>query len=213
MKFWTSLNRTQQNQIIILGCAAFIGAYALWFTGVHKNNADLENKINRKTDRVEARKTQISEIKSDTKSLAAIKKTDELLEEKEQTFRRLSQRFVPVGAQEQQQKLRRELSELAKGLGMRVIRLEGSMRRPGDETQAPDFNDSSEISKNYGRTLLVFHAWGSYFSTQSFLEELDSLSYFVSPVNFRIIATEPRLTAQQASQQQQTLRVELVLAI
>jgi hypothetical protein len=210
---WYRFNNTQQNQILILVSALMLGAYALWFSGLYKDNTKLEQMINRRLDRIETRAAPIAEPTNSAATEKQIQQLQKNLTDNNRNLQRLLQRFAPLDNPVQQQLLRRELSELASGLGMRVIKLEGALKRNKDLQIAPDFDAKSEIDRRFGRPLLIFEAWGSYFALQTLLDDLDSLSYTIAPVNIRITADEPTMSARQALEHQQVLRIELVLAI
>ena len=210
---WYRFNKTQQTQILILISALILGTYALWFNSLNKDNTKLEQMINRRLDRIEARAAPIAEPKNSAATEKQIQKLQKHLAENNRNLQRLLQRFAPLDNPEQQQLLRRELSELASGLGMRVIKLEGALRRSRDSEKAPSLDKNSEIDQNFGRPLLIFEAWGSYFALQTLLDDLNSLSFTISPVNIRLTADEPTMNARQALEHQQVLRIELVLAI
>lgn len=211
--FWQRLSAAQQNQVLVLVCAVLLGAYGIWYSGVYKEIANSENMIGRRENRMETRAADVPQPKNNSateKQLAGIKAQ---LERDQRSLQRLEQRFVPADSPEQQQTLRRELSTMANGLGMRVIKLEGALQRSDKVDEAPELNEAAEIDKRYGRPLLVFEVWGTYFALQTLLDELGTLSYTVAPVNLQVTADEPKMSARQALEVQQLLRIEMVLAI
>lgn len=211
--FWHRLSSTQQNQILVLICAFVLCGYGLWYSGVYKSISDHENMISRRENRMQVRAKDIEQPKSAAATEKQIADLQSQLEVDKRNIKRLLQRFVPINDPGQQQSLRRELSNLANGLGMRVIKLEGALHRSRDVNEAPELSGTADIDKRYGRPLLVFEAWGTYFSLQTLLDELDTLSYTVAPINIQIEADEPKMNARQALDVQQLLRIELVLAI
>ncbi len=210
---WLKLSKTQQNQLLILITAAMLAGYGLWYSNVYKDIADTENRISRRLDRIENRTETVIQSKSTVGIEKQIEEIGGKLEQDKQSLRRLLQRFTPIENSQEQQKLRRELSDLANSLGMRVIKLEGSLKRSDDINNAPEVDQESDVDRVYGRPLLIFEAWGSYFAVQTLLDELNTLSYTVAPIRFQVIADEPNMNARQALEVQQLLRVEMVLAI
>ncbi|GAA6168673.1 hypothetical protein [Sessilibacter corallicola] len=210
---WLKLSKTQQNQLLILITAVMLAGYGLWYSDVYKDIADTENRINRRLDRIENRAETVVQPKSTVGLEKQIEEISGKFEQDKQSLRRLLQRFTPIENSQEQQKLRRELSDLANSLGMRVIKLEGSLKRSDDINNAPEVDQESDVDRVYGRPLLIFEAWGSYFAVQTLLDELNTLSYTVAPIRFQVIADEPNMNARQALEVQQLLRVEMVLAI
>ncbi len=210
---WLKLSKTQQNQLLILITAVMLAGYGLWYSDVYKDIADTENRINRRLDRIENRAETVVQPKSTVGLEKQIEEISGKFEQDKLSLRRLLQRFTPIENSQEQQKLRRELSDLANSLGMRVIKLEGSLKRSDDINNAPEVDQESDVDRVYGRPLLIFEAWGSYFAVQTLLDELNTLSYTVAPIRFQVIADEPNMNARQALEVQQLLRVEMVLAI
>lgn len=212
-RFWHKFSRSQQNQLLILFCALMLAGYALWYVKVYKEINFNERMISRREDRMAKHAAPVPEPKGKVVTDRQLKEAETKKAEEERNLRRLLQRFVALDDVQARQVLQRELSELSSGLGMRVIKLEGALRRSVRENEVPDFEKVPDADVRYGRPLIIFEAWGSYFALQTMLDELDSLSYLVSPVNIRITADEPRMTARQAVETQQLLRIEMVLAI
>lgn len=210
---WNKLTRAQQNQTLILVMAVVLGGYGFWYSGVHKELANTENLISRKQNRLEKRASVQPAPKVAKASEKEITTLRETLVQEEADFRRLMQRFVPLDSQQQQQRLRRELTNLATGLGLKITRLEDVGRRSGNDQNAPDFGNYTEVDPRYGRPLLSLQAWGPYFGVQTFLDELASLSYVVAPVNFRLMAQEDENQAPNSRPEAPVLKVEMVLAI
>ena len=211
--FWSRLGKTQKTQIIALFCAAIIGGYMLWFNSINTTNMDLENKISRRENRLEARSVATPKTKNSASTEKQIRQLQKKLDGDNRNLNRLLQRFAPIDDQEQRQILRRELSDLASGLGMRVIRLEGAQGRARNTDSVPTFDETSDIDKHTGRPLINFEAWGGYFALQTLLDDLDTLSYTMAPVKIELTADEPKMSAQQGVEQQQILHINLVFAI
>jgi hypothetical protein len=210
---WKRLGRSQQNQLLLLFCACLLGGYGVWFSGLHKTITDTENRISRLQNRIETRAADLPQPQSSATTERQIADLQAQLELDQRTLERLLQRFVPLDNAQQQQTLRRELSTLASGLGMRVIKLESALRRSNKVAEAPDPGAHAHIDRHYGRPLLLLEVWGTYFALQTLLDELDTLSYTVAPVNLQVSADEPKMTARQAMEVPQLLRIEMVLAI
>jgi len=213
--FWQRLSSIQQTQILVLFSALILAGYLLWFKTIYQDNVKLEQQISRRENRLASRANPLSAVQNSSTAEKDIKALEKALALEKRSLQRIRQRFVPLDNPEQQQRLRRELSELASGLGMRIIKLEGAMRRSKNDTlqNAPDFNEQSEIDPRYGRPLVIFEAWGNYFALQTLLDDLNSLSFIIAPVNLRITADERPMNPQQALQVQQILHIQLVLAI
>jgi len=210
---WIKLTRAQQNQTLILVTAVMLGGYGFWYSGVHKELAKTENLVSRKQNRLEQRASVQPAPKAARASEKDITALRDALEQEEADFRRLMQRFVPLDSQQQQQRLRRELTNLATGMGLKINKLEDVARRAGNAQTAPDFGNYTEVDPRYGRPLLALQAWGSYFGVQSFLDELASLSYVAAPVNFRLLAQEDEDQTPNSRPEAPVLKVEMVLAI
>ncbi|OUS30921.1 hypothetical protein A9Q99_05285 [Gammaproteobacteria bacterium 45_16_T64] len=211
--FWTRLGNTQQTQILVLASAALLGLYMLWFNGIYKDNVALDQKISRRINRLESRAVTPPPTKNTAGSEKKIGKLQKSVDDDNRNFQRLLQRFAPLDSPEHRQTLRRELAELASGLGMRVIRLEGALGRSKDSSSVPTFDEGSDIDKHTGRPLINFEAWGGYFALQTLLDDLSTLSYTVAPIRVELIADEPKMSARQGVEQQQILRINLVFAI
>ena len=211
--FWARLGTTQQTQILVLGCAAIIGGYVFWFNSINTENINLEQKISRRANRLAARTVTVPQARSTIGTENQIKELQKKLDIDSRNLKRLLQRFAPIDDQEQRQILRRELSDLASGLGMRVIRLEGAQARTTQSNAVPDFNSTSDIDQYTGRPLIKFEAWGGDFALQTLLDDLDTLSYTMAPIRIQLTADEPKMSAQQGLEQQQILHINLVFAI
>ena len=208
---WAKLSFGQQNQVLILACALLLGLYGLWYSGIYKEITRQHNMISRLHNRMETRAADIPQPKPGAATERRIDELKARIGSDQASLARLQQRFVPDDQAELQQKLRHELSTLASGLNMRVVRLENARRRQSDK--APTLDEVNQHNNPYGRPLLLFEAWGSYFALQSLLDELGTLSYTVAPVTLQVRAEETAANAQQALSTPQNLRIELVLAI
>lgn len=210
MKGLKQLSKKEKTQIIILVLALAIGGYGVWYAGVYDKVSHTENMINRAKNRIKVKKERTLPVPEKATSENELQKARELLKEAKLAYKRVSQRFVSLNSKKEQQRLRHEISELATSLQMHVIILEDAQRAHIGKDEAPRFE---QVNRDYGRPLLELHAITHYFAVQTFLDELNSLSYFVAPVHFKLEAEESRLKPEQAAQQQQLLRLEVILTM
>lgn len=206
-----SISSKQQIQLIILVMALLVTGYSFWYAGVFKATAYNQNMINRAQNRLSVKAKKTPAVPKTTVSAKQLIAKQEQLTQAQLTLTRLQQRFVPLQSKDEQQRLRHEISELAASLQMRVIVMEDAQRGGGrDGRVAPKFE---EVSSYYGRPLIVLQALTQYHAAEAFIQELGTLSYFVAPVHMRLLAEEMSTNVREAVQQQQPLRLELILSI
>lgn len=210
MKGFDKLNRAQKIQVGILSFTLLFTGYIYWYAGVYGEINSNSNMISRAENRIKLRKSEALPAPKKSASEHELEKARKQLEEAEMALSRFSQRFVGDDESNLQQQLRHEISELATGLKMHVITFEDAAKRTGRDDDVPIFQ---EVNREYGRPLLKLHALSHYSAIQTFLDELGTLSYYVAPVHFKLIAEEPRIKAEQALQQKQMLRFEVILTM
>lgn len=189
-KRWIMLNPKDRNRLMIIGLAVVIAAYTFAvYPRTSKALLHSENMIKRRLDRIQKR-TQITK-ETDANVLGLEKKLGDLKKDLEVVRVRLNenmQGFAPTDSATVQQRLRLEISTLARRSGLQVVQAAvvdskdtpgaGAVNRPG--------RPSLGMRNAYGRPLYELNAETTYWSLVRFLDELKRLTYHVTVVNLDV---------------------------
>ncbi|QPJ62480.1 MAG: hypothetical protein G3M70_11605 [Candidatus Nitronauta litoralis] len=193
-KRWSMLASKDRYRLMVIGLAVIISVYTfVIYPRTSKSLLDSENMIKRRLDRIEKR-TQIKkqadgDLFGLTRQLSLVEKDLEVLRA------RLAQNmegFAPLDSSSVQQRLRLEISTLARrsGLHVRQAARVGSQvsgqNVSGKTSRPPDISNRN----TYGRPLYEINAETNYWSLVRFLEDLKQLTYHVSVVNIEAKAME-----------------------
>lgn len=202
LKRWKQLSHNDRLRVLAIFTATIVAAYSLLLYPLSsKALEDSENMIKRRMDRIEKRTKITAEADSNPRLLSnKLVKLKKEIELADADLRNHMAGFAPVGSADAMQKLRLEISTLARQSGLRVshageysTNLAKSLARQNNRVT------TIGVDEYYRRSLYELRGKAGYWDLLQFLEGLTQLSSNVSVVQLQMNAIQQRPSKQSSS--------------
>ena len=211
MKHWRERSWGEKNKILFVAVGLIGGLYAmLVYPTTQKAFVKSEGMINRRLDRMEKRIPPKIETKGNFGQLDRRKQElDTELASLSKQIEVLQSRFAPLDSPSEQQRLRLEISELARTEGLMITRF---VEVPGDTAK----QGASDTEQQAVRPMMRLQAQATYWGVLRFLDGLAGLSYEAAVVRLDVQIAETAAKKDKdtpAPQQPGLLRVDLGMVL
>lgn len=214
MKYWNSLGKKKQNQLLISFTFLVIGGYLLaWHWQNYTALEHAKNMVNRAENRLQLKKDAIPEAPPSAGQLA--KKFSDFKAKKQELefeFKQVSSIFMPLDDIQAYQNLRLSISDLAERYGVRVDSVnevnQGALLSGSNGQQI-----KLAISEKWGRPLIQYQMSLRYIDLLNFMDGLESLEYQVSVVGLEIEAELADEGVVVDASNEQYLSLQMVMAL
>lgn len=214
MKYWNSLGKKKQNQILIVFTFMVLGAYLLgWHWQNYTKLKHSENMVSRAENRLKLKVDSIPEP-----PLTAGQLDKEFVEQKEKKrelefeFNQINSIFMPLDDIQAYQNLRLSISDLAEKNGVDIESV-NEINRGGSLGGSDGEQSKFTISEKWGRPLIEYRMNLRYIDFLNYIEGLEKLEYQVSVVKIEIEADLADEDAVADVANEQFLSVQLVMAL
>lgn len=214
MKYWNSLGKKRQNEILIGVTFSVVAIYLLaWHWQNYTELTHAENMVSRAENRLQLKEDSIPEAPpSAGKLVKEIERQTERQKELTYDHDQISSIFMPLDQVQAYQSLRLSISDLAESNRVRIE----SVNEVNQGRVTLDANGEPGkfvLSKKWGRPLLQYSLNLRYIDLLNFLEGLETLEFQVSPVHVEIEAELMDEDLEVNPELDQYLSVVMVLAL